>query len=123
MKRIGLFWIKSLLWLCPIGLSAQVDIYNVDAANNGTTVNYDIVGSAVGICDNGGPDARYTPGDYYLTVTSNCVAPNRFCFIIGVSFIIISNCRSICFYTSIKFCCLSGYFISNSSEYRFIIST
>ena len=83
MKRIGLFWIKSLLWLCPIGLSAQVDIYNVDAANNGTTVNYDIVGSAVGICDNGGPDARYTPGDYYLTVTSNCVAPNRFCFIIS----------------------------------------
>ena len=85
MKKISQLLFVAMLTLAPVGLRAQsgVDTYNVDASTNGSTVVYDASGNSVGIYDNGGPSGRYTAGDHYLTVSSNCADPYRFCLVLS----------------------------------------
>ena len=82
-KRFSLL-LMAILMVASSALRAQsgVDTYNIDATTNGQTISYDIEGNTVGIYDNGGPNGRYTAGDYYLTISSNCVAPYRFCLVL-----------------------------------------
>lgn len=84
MKKLYLFLVGFML-LAPASLWAQagVDTYNIDAANNGRTIFFDIDGNAVGLYDNGGPNGNYTAGDYYITIGSSCPDPYRFCLVLS----------------------------------------
>lgn len=83
MKKLFLLLALAFFSLsAPLLAQDGIDTYNVDAANNGTTVNHDISGNQVAIYDNGGSSGRYTPGDYFLSVHSNCAAPRHFCLLI-----------------------------------------
>ncbi len=79
-KKVFLaLWALLLGALLPaVAQEGELDTYNINNANNGKTIAFDVSGNALGIYDNGGNGGRYTPGDYWLTVTSNCEAPSRF---------------------------------------------
>ncbi len=68
---------SSSLWA-----QSGIDTYNLDAAIHGTRITHDIEANQVAIYDNGGANGRYTPGDYYVTIESNCQAPRRFSLVI-----------------------------------------
>ena len=82
MKKLLLFPLMVFMGFTSLWAQSGLDSYSVDAANHGTRITHDIAGNQVAIFDNGGANGRYSPGDYYLTIESNCQAPNRFCLII-----------------------------------------
>lgn len=60
----------------------NVDIFNIDATNNGQTINYDVNGNSLGLMDNGGT-GRYSTGDHYVIVAANCPSTHRFSLTLG----------------------------------------
>lgn len=76
-KGIFLFLLASLCTGGQLMAQAAVDMYTIDATTTGQTINYDVNGNATGFMDNGGA-GRYSSGDHYVIINSNCPETHRF---------------------------------------------
>ena len=80
MKKLCLSLLIAMLAVASA--YAQMTMVSLDSVSNGTVVSFDST-TSVGLTDNGGPEGRYLPGDYYVTVNSDC-REYRFCLQISV---------------------------------------